>query len=232
MNKLFQLLLATVAAFTTATVSSYAQSYLNSPNDTVEVTGILDNLETLSILQVNTTNDSIQLQWTKVSESLPVGWEASVCDNFTCNTSLVDDGTMLPVLPGEYGLLLIHITAHLNYGTAVIQYAIWDQNYPSAIDTLTYILHVNAPSSLEQVIINEDYLLYPNPSSDALFIKSNQQHPFTYIVFNSLGKRMITKTSVSDTEQLLTSEYPNGKYLVTLIDKNKKVISKTILIQH
>lgn len=232
MSKIIKLLLATVAAFTTATVSTCAQSFINTPNVTIEVTGIMDDLETLSILQFNTTSDSIQLQWTKVSESVPVGWEASVCDNFTCNTSLVDDGTMLPVLPGEYGLLLIHITAHLNYGTAVIQYAIWDQNYPAAIDTLTYILHVNAPSSVGQVTLNEDYQLYPNPVSDALFIKSNQQPPFTYIIFNSQGKRMITKTSISDTDQLLTSDYPNGKYLVTIIDKNKKVSTKTILIQH
>lgn len=141
MRKIKQTILVVVAFFA-ATTFSKAQSYTIDPNDTVEVNAALEDLQTLSIIQLNNTMDTLTLKWSKVSEYVPANWEASVCDNQFCNTTLIDSGTMNPVYPTEYGLLLIHCTPHVNYGTAVIRYAVWDVNFPNTRDTLTYMITV------------------------------------------------------------------------------------------
>src|SRR5215203_24908 len=139
-----------VAVIIAAADSSFSQSYLIMPGDSVQFTGVFDHLQTLSIQQVNTSADTIQLAWRKVSESVPSNWEALVCDNVMCYTSLVDSGTMNPVMPGDYGFVLLHITPHNNYGTAVVRYAVWDIDNSSTKDTLTYILSLDSVSSISE----------------------------------------------------------------------------------
>ncbi len=109
----------------------------------------MEDLETLSIQQLNISTNNITLMWKKIYESVPPIWEASVCDNAFCNTSLVDNGIMNPIFPNDFGLLLLHITPHVNYGTAVVRYAVWDIANPALKDTLTYILTVNTTSGIE-----------------------------------------------------------------------------------
>ena len=57
-----------VAAMLVATTFSFAQSFTNSPNDTVIVNGIMEDLETLIINQVNSTTSTLYLEWQKVRD--------------------------------------------------------------------------------------------------------------------------------------------------------------------
>jgi hypothetical protein len=185
-----------VAAIFAATDFSFAQSFSNTPNDTINISGILEDLETLSIQQVNISTDTVTLQWEKVSESVPALWEASICDNSTCNTSLVDSGMMVPVLPTDYGLLLIHITSHVNYGTAVIRYAVWDIATPTLKDTLTYILTVNGTAGLSEVENKIAVSIFPNPSQGVFNVTSKQDDIKMITVSDNIG-RMILQENIN-----------------------------------
>ena len=125
------------------------QNYAIIPNDSIEITGVLEDLQTLSIQQENAISDTIYLGWEKVSAIVPEFWEASVCDNSLCYASLLDSGLMNPVFPGEYGLLLIHCTPHVMGGTAIIRYCVWDLSDPDNKDTLTYTLHVITTETID-----------------------------------------------------------------------------------
>ncbi|CAN5618435.1 hypothetical protein BH11BAC1_BH11BAC1_20120 [soil metagenome] len=137
-----------VAILLMVTGNSIAQTYSISPNDTIQLTGALEDLQTLSISQINTSADTLNLMWRKVSESVPPNWDAYVCDNSICYTTLEDSGSMNPVLPSDYGFVLLHITPHVDYGTALIRYSVWDINNPGSIDTLTFRLTVNSGNPL------------------------------------------------------------------------------------
>ncbi|MEO8087154.1 MAG: multicopper oxidase domain-containing protein [Bacteroidota bacterium] len=129
-------------------MNSIAQTYTISPDDTIQLTGVFEDLQTLSISQINNSADTLNLMWRKISESVPSNWNATVCDNSICYTTLVDSGSMNPVLPFDYGFILLHITPHVSYGTAKIRYSVWDINNPGSIDTLTFILTVKAGNPL------------------------------------------------------------------------------------
>lgn len=230
MKILSKIFLSVVAIFFATTDFTFAQSFYNTPNDSIFQVGIMEDLHTLSIQQINITSDTIYLKWQKVSENMPIGWEAAVCDNFNCNTSLIDSGTMNPIIPNEYGLILLHITPHTNYGTAIIQYAVWDISTPSEIDTLTYTLAVNPPSPINEVKEENRFDIFPNPANEIIFIRSDIGSKF--LITNNLGKSI--QYGISDTEltKISTENLPDGLYNITIFNKNKTYTTTKFIIQH
>lgn len=229
--KNFQNMVLSVAAILAATDFSFAQYFSNVPNDTINMVGMMEDLETLSIQQLNTSNKAITLKWQKVSESVPSVWEASVCDNITCNTSLVDSGTMNPVNPADYGLLLLHITPHVNYGKAIVRYAVWDIANPVLKDTLTYILTVTATSGIASSENKNAFSIFPNPAKESINIISKLQTGFQFLITDISGKEIEKGISKTNTISVSTENLPNGVFNISIFTENKIINTKQFLIQ-
>lgn len=230
--RLFCKMALSVVAVIATTGFVSAQSFYNTPNDSIYQVGTFDNLHTLSIQQVNLTSDSIILQWQKVSESLPADWEASVCDNANCNTTLLNSGTMAPIVPGEYGLILIHITPYKNAGTAIIKYAVWDIATPTMRDTLTYILTVNATSSTTEIQTKNTCSIFPNPASENIFISTEIAMDYTYLITDAVGRIIQKGDALTTDTNISTRELPNGIYSLSIFIKNKHYDTTKFVIQH
>jgi hypothetical protein len=192
---------------------------------------MMEDLETLSIQQLNTSSKTITLKWQKVSENVPPIWEASVCDNVNCNTSLVDSGTMNPLNPADYALLLLHITPHINYGKAIVRYAVWDITNPALKDTLTYILNVNATSGIAEAENKNAFSIFPNPAKENINITSKLQTGFQFLITDVLGKEVEKGISKTNNIFVSTENLPNGVYTVSIFTENK-INTKQFLIQH
>lgn len=206
------------------------QSYSIFPDDTISTTGIMEDLATLTIQQINTTSGTIQLQWQKVSESVPANWEASVCDNLLCYTSLVDSGMMNPVPPSNYGFLLMHITAHVNYGTVTIRYAVWDVVNPGMKDTLTFIHTVNAPTGINTLNFSQ-FEIYPTIVNDKINVKSNNKMPLNYFISNVNGQVAKYGTINNGNGEIECDGLSDGIYVVSVYDNNTSK-REQIIIQH
>lgn len=220
-----------VAAILAATDFSFSQSYSITPNDTVQVLGGMEDLQTLTISQQNNGNDTLYFRWQKVSESVPANWEASVCDNFVCYTTLKDSGATNPVFPTESGFILLHVTPHVNYGTAVVRYAIWDIANPTIKDTLTFITTVNAPSAITETENNNAFNIFPNPVSGYLNITSTNNEIFSSNIFNSFGEK-VSSTVSTQNSKLETLNLSNGVYTLLISTNIKSYFIKQIVIQH
>jgi hypothetical protein len=190
----------------------------------------MEDLATLTIQQINTTSGTIQLQWQKVSESVPANWEASVCDNLLCYTSLVDSGMMNPVPPSNYGFLLMHITAHVNYGTATIRYAVWDVVNPGMKDTLTFIHTVNAPTGINTLNFSQ-FEIYPTIVNDKINVKSNNKMPLNYFISNVNGQVAKYGTINNGNGEIECDGLSDGIYVVSVYDNNTSK-REQIIIQH
>jgi hypothetical protein len=229
--KLINQIVLSVAAIFAVTGISFAQSFSNTPNDTINIVGMMEDLETLSIQQLNISPNTITLKWKKVSESVPLLWEASVCDNQICNTTLVDSGMMNPVNPSDYGLLLLHITAHVNYGTATVRYAVWDIANPAMKDTLTYILTISATSSIAEAENKSAFSIFPNPVTENINISSKLQSGFQYVITDVSGKEIEKGISTTNSISVNTENLPHGVYTVSIFTENKFISTKNIVIQ-
>lgn len=231
MNAMKQIILSAATLFLAAD-NSFAQTFSNTPNDSVQMTGMLEDLETLSIQQLNISSDTIHLKWKKVSESVPALWEVLICDNSICHTSLVDSGMMNPVIPGDYGLLLLHIIPHVNYGTAIIRYAVWDVANATNKDTLTYILTVNTALGITGTEYQNDVRIFPNPANHTINIITSLQTGFIFSIADFSGKEI--QTGISKTNAIVASliNIPDGAYNISISENKETLLTKKIIILH
>lgn len=221
-----------VAAVIAATAVSFAQSYSIVPNDTIRITGLMEDLQTLSIQQVNISTDTIILKWKKISESVPSKWEASICDNSFCNTSLVDSGTMIPVFPNEYGLLLLHITPLVEFGTAIVRYEVWDNAKPKRKDTLTYILKAVETLGVSEIEKTNSFSISPNPASNTITLTLGGEIGCAFSIVDFSGKTIQLGIFEANTASIIAENFPNGVYFVSIFDKKNRQNTKKIIVQH
>ena len=207
-------------------VRCYGQNYFHSPNDTLIANTILDGQVTMNITQIHPNNDTLHFNWNKLDVVLPFGWEANICDNSFCYTSLVDSGTTLPVLPGDNGLMLIHCTPHITEGTAIIQYTISEANTPWQIDTLTWIINATVAGITSNHAISPKIWTYKN---DLYFDEISTDYN-SLIIYNSLGEAVFdTKFSTENIFHLplLTPSI----YFVQLVGDSNILTQKIILTE-
>jgi len=223
MKKLKQTVLVVVSMFA-ATTFSFSQSYSITPNDTFVVNAMMEDLETLTIKQVNNIADTLYLQWEKVSESVPDRWEASVCDNQFCYATLIDSGSMNPIFPNDYSFLLLHITAHVIYGTATIRYAVWDVNFPKLKDTVTFIMNVNAAGITKANIKTQQVWFAENIIH---FRNTNQNYSSLTIV--DLNGKEIFNTSINNKLEIEIPILPTSLYIIRLTGKQKQFTQKIFI---
>ena len=230
--KITQYIFLAIVTLLASSDNSLAQTFTNSPNDTIKITGGMEDIETLSIQQIITSTDIITFKWKKVSESVPANWEASVCDNQFCYTSLIDSGTMNPVSKPDYGLVLLHITAHINFGTSVVRYAVWDIKFPAKKDTLTFILTVKEPLEIKLSHDKNAIEIYPNPAYNNFNIISNLPSGFQFRITDIVGKQIYWGTTTENNIKVSTETFPNGIYTISVFNKNKTINPKRLIIQH
>lgn len=220
--KLMQNIIILVAVLFAATNIIFAKNYTLVPNDTIFLIGELEDLQTLTIQQLNISKDTINLKWKLIKSNLPENWEASVCDNSFCYTSLVESGIMTPIFPDDYGFILLHITPKIKLGESVIQYAVWDDSKPSEIDTLTFILKVekttNAEFQLEPMVY-----IYPNPTNDILNISNTSINNSSYTITDILSKQVQSGLIFSNINQVSLINLSTGLYFLEIKDNKGKI---------
>jgi hypothetical protein len=148
-TKIHRSVIVLIAVLLTAINTSFAQSYYHSPNDTIISNAVFNDISVFNIVQIHPTADTLYFKWYKQSVSLPTTWEASICDNGNCYTTLKDSGMMAPIVPGDDGLMSLHIAPGSEAGTGIIRYTIFATNTPLQIDTLTWIVTATGETGID-----------------------------------------------------------------------------------
>ncbi len=233
MNQIKYLGLLICIVFGTTTVCSGQKTYSLFPNDTIQLTGGLEDLQTLTINQVNISSDTIKLKWKRLSDIVPSNWDVSDCDNRFCNTVLSDSGIMNPVKPGDSAYLLMHITAHVNYGTSIVRYLVWDIKKPSFTDTLTYIFTATNSTGIRSGDPGSIITILSNPANS--FIQINVPSDikrYTVYLTDYTGKVVYKNNCDSPVFFLPTETQTDGVYFLSIYEKEKLLRTKRIIIQH
>ena len=207
-------------------VRCYGQNYFHSPNDTLIANTILDGQVTMNITQIHPNNDTLHFNWNKLDVVLPFGWEANICDNSNCYTSLVDSGTTLPVLPGDDALMLIHCTPHITEGTAIIRYTISEENTPLQIDTLTWIINATVAGINSTSSISPKIWVYENE----LHLDEFATDFSSLVIYNSIGEAVFNTQLLSEKIIPLPLFTPSI-YFIQLVGDSNIFTQKIILTE-
>ena len=198
-----------------------AQSFYNSPSDSIEVNSSLGQAEVLGIDQFNDSHDTIVFVWKKITENIPAGWNAVICDNRTCYFSLMDSGTTWPVAPNWFNIMDLHITPLTTPGTAIVQYTIYDTHFPQFIDTLTWIVNVTSTgidqitSDKNKITFHEGKLFYENSNND-----------FNELSVIDLQGKIIFNTGIRGNGEIDFPQLAKSVYLIRMSGANNQFVQK------
>jgi hypothetical protein len=97
--------------------------------------------------------------------------------------------------------------------------------------TLNELLAINETKKITKKI-NAEYILYPNPVNDKIFISSKISNSNLNITITDiLGRVFVTKIIVINTfKWMLNLDLPNGIYFLSLYEDQKKLQTKKIII--
>lgn len=200
-----------------------AQSYELVPNDSIEMTGWLGDNFTLTIEQRNITKDTLHLRWSKVDKIVPVQWDASVCDNSFCYTTLTDSGAMSPVAPRENGKLYIRFTPQVVAGKAVVRYAVWDEQQPETKDTLTYILVAQSATGVERSP-SADFTVVFDRQTNEIRINTFLSDTFSAELYNLMGELVATSHNNRYTTLLDWDRAASGFYVLCVTSARHQLL--------
>lgn len=93
------------------------------------------------------------------------------------------------------------------------------------------VREVSNPLGINEQILENEILLYPNPAKDKLNLKWNNSNNISVIIYNSIGQELSTVFLSKQNEIIDISELENGLYFLKIIDGNKIEINKIIVDQ-
>ncbi len=211
-----------IAVMTTAISMTTAQSYYHSPNDTIIGNAVYEDVSVFNITQVHPTGDTISFKWKKQSVAMPATWEASICDNGNCYTSLKDSGTMAIIVPGDNGLMSLHINPHLQAGTGIIRYTILATNSPSQIDTLTWIITAVAPNAVAEPAAKQPEVFVGNRRITC----DIENDDYSVVNLYDLNGKILLHRNITDKHfDVSISDYPT-QILILQLKGNRNFITK------
>lgn len=217
----FILFLIVFYCFGFGRTAAHAQSYYHSPNDTLIAYTLLDGQVTMNITQVHPTNDTLHFIWNLHEVNMPTEWEANICDNSACFTSLEASGATLPVLPGDNGLMLVHCTPHVIPGIGTIRYTIYELGSPAQVDTLTWIIHASVAGIAENSHLEP--IIYSN--GNEVILAGNLQGYTEVSIYDQLGRILVEKELNEETIYTLPL-LSSGLIWVGLKGKTKTLTKK------
>lgn len=146
-------------------------------------------------------------------------WEATVAEGNNTPVALGTDltGSITLTIPAS-ATLNTDLTGNQNYKILAKLYASgWNW---LAENTLESVVIQTATAGLEDINAN-GIVIYPNPVSDKLVLKSNLLNANTIIISDITGKTVKTINNSKLTESIDVSNLENGMYILTTDTKQK-----------
>ena len=180
-----------------------------APGDIIDIFGKL----------INTSNDGVQVKINRMINNLPSSsWESSMCITVCLPSSL--DTVSVIVAAGDTANFSMHFftdPSMLSADTARAKIRFHNmngsqQNIDQWFRGVTY-----ETTSSENVIENNNFLLYPNPTTELIFLEYDKQiDPISIEIYDVSGKLIKTTNSAI----ISLKDFPNGLYIIKLSSRN------------
>ncbi len=244
MNRLYLLL---ILMFSSLGLTLQAQGALSiEPNIvrqqlTIGATSTQGQEEIMKVVVSNTSGRTLRLRWDKNVIYQPYVWESQVCDKEASYPPAVTSnydplqGVVAPVVlrPGESFDLFVTISAFNVKGQGKVEVNFREVDSPEKVIG-TAAFQLNLIDADERARINragERPTVYPNPVHDRFFLTSLPPGTDRIDLYNTLGGKVRTFNKPQEGDSFEAGDLPQGVYLISLVDKNGKVIRTLRLLR-
>ncbi len=210
-------------------IQSFAQ-YAISPNDTLERTLPFYSLTYDSIHLANTSGGKLNLGWKLVTYDTLNGTYFDFCASGNCWLGVPDSGSFPMIDPGDFGWAGFHFWVGSSTATARTRIYVYDKdNLSSSGDTLTIILNAVSGNGVNNISLENQIFVGPNPTKGIIEISSKSIPINAVEVFNLVGERVYYSKLDFNNAILNLTALNDGIYFTTFHSGNS-IITKKIII--
>lgn len=221
-----------------------AQVLTMSPAGGVLVEGTYDMSDLTEIVKshgdmTNVSDNTLTLRWEVTVVDAPTKWKMQLCDKNLCfgfdQLTNVDANIDQPVeLEADSSSIMDIGVRHggvAGCGTYEVKvYTVDDPNTVLASNTYEFRVNVNADCLVATNNFDKSTAkVFPNPTTDYFTITDNP-YVKSLEIFNIVGKQMAV-TNFQNGDAINVAGFPNGLYLVRMLDDDGDVLKTTRLIK-
>lgn len=179
-----------------------AQTYSFSPQATMDEQAVYNEYTVFQINISNETTDTLQLTWRLVQQSIPEGWEVTLCDNNACYGGIPVSSPFYPIFDDNFGFIKLTINPFEIPGTLDFLFHIYHTDDPQNYEEMHFIITAGEPLASQTP---QDHILniYPNPATDRAHIQNTSTENLTIRMVNANGQIIETFQLQGADQQLL-----------------------------
>lgn len=203
----------------------FAQLSIDISSPTVHGEGGVNDDIMVEVEVTNTSNQHVNLLWTRHEVSKPEMWKTHIGD-FTSNTDIAPEDRAIHLTPGQSYTIQMYSKTFGQAGFAQVELDLYDaekqENILGVIKATFETINRSAKSDESST---NAIRIYPNPTTD--YFRIYQSKAVSRIeIYNIVGKRIIAYSASQDGQYDVTN-LQDGMYLVRLSAADKSVI-KTV----
>jgi hypothetical protein len=206
--------------------------YTFSPSTLLQINQAYNTLTYDSINIANLSADTLHLRWTLISYDSLSGTYLDFCASGECFLGFPLLGNFPPIIPNGFGYAGAHFWTGSVPATSTAKIWVYPQGDPAHGDTLTFILHAQHGSGIDDISHTDDAMkIYPNPSPGLFYLSFIATIQNTKAdVINSCGQIVLSKeiNNTPSTTFDLTN-HPKGVYFIKVHSWNGEAIRKVII---
>ncbi len=101
----------------------------------------------------------------------------------------------------------------------------------NSCNSKTFTISVGITTGITPNILEESFVLFPNPSNGKIKISTSYIDNFDIAVYSSDGKQVLSQNALSNDKEVNLEGLAKGLYLVQLKDRDNRTISKRLIIE-
>lgn len=172
----------------------------------------------------NPSGDTLQLRWRGLEVSLPQDWVVDVCDYGLCYVGIPPNGTMNPVYDSIQPYLKLIVQPGATPGDAWLWFRVFEKDHETNYVDVYFSLFTPGTTSASEPE-NAGLLVFPNPTSDYLFIDNEGDEPQLARLLNSNGRLVwFQKIQPGGHAVIDAQTYPAGLYFLQNDQQVQKVL--------
>ncbi|MFK7773513.1 MAG: T9SS type A sorting domain-containing protein [Saprospiraceae bacterium] len=220
------------------------QAQITMSPDGILVEGTYDMSDLTEIVKsqgdmTNTSMGTLSLRWEVTVIDAPSKWKMQLCDKNLCfgfdQLTNVDSNIDQPVeLEADSSSIMdIGIRHGGSPGCGTYEVNVYEVGVPGVVlGTNTYEFRINVNADCTVATANFDKStakVFPNPTTDYFTITDNP-YVKSLEIFNIVGKQM-SVTNFQNGDAINVAGFPNGLYLIRMLDDDGDVLKTTRLIK-
>jgi hypothetical protein len=182
-----------------------------------------------SFYVVNESSESTFIWRRDILSISSPGFEDQLCDDQICYTtsgiSWICPGP-LTIAANDSSLFQPKLLTNGNAGTAHIRYYVLDQN-ENKLDSIDVVFSSSASLSSSDV---SEVNMFPNPAENSLTLENLSSSDKAIVIFDALGKEVLSKGIKSSSQSLSLSALRSGIYFVKIETSNGQLSEPKKLI--